>query len=223
MMPFQNRHALQMILLSAALTLSACGGGGSSSATTNNTETPSSGGTSGGTTGSTTPSGGGGTPAPRATPIYPSGAAPALATAECPIGDYRSAMVAAIDAVRASNQYCGAAVGVVNWNTQLESAAARHSNDMAANNYWNVPNPHQGTDGSTIRERVPQAGYNYLSAGENVAAGQSSVSQVVADWVNSPSHCANIMTASFFDMAVSCKYNPSATYQYYWTLTFGNR
>ena len=31
-------------------------------------------------------------------------------------------MVAAIDAVRASNQYCGAAVGVVNWNTQLESA-----------------------------------------------------------------------------------------------------
>ncbi|MBK7501511.1 MAG: CAP domain-containing protein [Polaromonas sp.] len=74
-----------------------------------------------------------------------------------------------------------------------------------------------------IGERASAAGYNYGSVGENVAAGQSSVSQVVADWVNSPSHCANIMTASFFDMAVSCKYNPSATYQYYWTLTFGNR
>ncbi|MBK7501512.1 MAG: hypothetical protein IPI14_01690 [Polaromonas sp.] len=133
-MQFQNRHALQIILLSAALTLSACGGGGSSSATTNNTEMPSSGGTSGGTTGSTTPSGGGGTPAPRATPIYPSGAAPALATAECPIGDYRSAMVAAIDAVRASNQYCGAAVGVVNWNAHSKVPLRCIPNDMAVNN-----------------------------------------------------------------------------------------
>ena len=218
MMQFQNRHALQMILLSAALTLSACGGGGSSSATTNNTETPSSGGTSGGTTGSTTPSGGGGTPAPRATPIYPSGAAPAFAMAECPIGDYRSAMVAAIDAVRASNQSCGPAVGVVNWNAQLENAAAVHSNDMAANNYF----AHPDANGVRIGGRASAAGYSYGSVGENIAAGQTSVSQVVSDWVNSPSHCANIMTASFFDMAVSCKYNPSATYQYYWTLTFGN-
>jgi uncharacterized protein YkwD len=141
-----------------------------------------------------------------------------MSMAECPIGDYRSAMVAAIDAVRATNQSCGVAVGVVNWNSQLEYAAAVHSNDMAANNYF----AHPDANGVRIGGRASAAGYSYGTVGENIAAGQTSVSQVVSDWVNSPSHCANIMTASFYDMAVSCKYNPNATYQYYWTLTFGN-
>jgi len=208
MMQLQKHHALQILTLCAALNLSACGGGGSSSATTETPTTP--------TTNTSTPAAS--TPAPRATPIYPSGPAPAFAMAECPIGDYRSAMVAAIDAVRASNQSCGPAVGVVNWNTQLENAAAVHSNDMAANNYF----AHPDASGVRIGGRASAAGYSYGSVGENIAAGQTSVSQVVADWVNSPSHCANIMTASFYDMAVSCKYNPSAMYQYYWTLTFGN-
>ncbi|HMS26776.1 MAG TPA: CAP domain-containing protein [Burkholderiaceae bacterium] len=233
MMQIQKNHALQVLTLCAALTLSACGGGGSSSATTNNTgtsDTPAAGGTSGtggtggtsGTTstGGTTPSGGGGTPATTAT------------ADECPIGDYKSAVVATINSIRSSAQVCGGvvypAVGALSWNSQLDAAAARHSNDMAVNNWWNDPYPHLGTDGTTIRERAPAAGYSYRSVGENVAAGQTSVNDVFYNgggygWMTSPSHCANIMTASFVDVGAACKYNPSSTYQYYWTLVMGNR
>jgi uncharacterized protein YkwD len=89
---------------------------------------------------------------------------------------------------------------------------------MAVNNYFD----HLGTDGSRVGARASAAGYSYGRVGENIAAGQSSASQVSADWLASASHCANMMTASFGDIAVSCKTNPSATYVYYWTLVMGN-
>ena len=221
-MQLQNRLALQMILLSAALTLSACGGGGSSSATTNNTstpagstDTPSGGGTSGGTTsgttsGGTTPSGGGGTPEPTPT------------AAECPFGDYKSDVVAQVNAYRASARVCGAttypAVGALSWNGALASAAEVHSNDMAVNNYFDHPD----ANGVRIGGRAANAGYSYGSVGENIAGGQTSASSVVAAWMASESHCKNIMTASFYDIGVSCKTTSTSTYTYYWTLTMGN-
>jgi uncharacterized protein YkwD len=228
MMPFQNRHALQMILLSAALTLSACGGGSDSSATTNNTSTPAStdtpaaGGTSGGTAAPalvcTDTSG---TPIGATSGI---GGIPATMTvaAECPFGDYKSGIVAEINAMRASPRTCGGttypAACKLSWNASLASAAEVHSNDMAVTNYADHPD----ANGVRIGGRASAAGYSYGYVGENIAAGQTSVSQVVASWMASESHCKNIMTASFYDMAVSCKYNPSAAYQYYWTLTMGN-
>jgi len=221
MMQLQKRHALQILLLSAALTLSACGGGGSSSATTNNTETPagssdtpSSGGNSGGISGSTTggsaSSGGGGTPAPIAT------------AAECPFGDYKSAVVAQVNAYRASARVCGGvafgAAGALSWNGALASAAEVHSNDMAVNNYF----AHPDANGVRIGGRASNAGYSYGSVGENIAAGQTSASQVVDAWMASPSHCENIMTASFYDIGVSCKTSSTSAFTYYWTLTMGN-
>lgn len=237
-MLLKRHHALQILLLSAALTLSACGGGGSSSATTNNTSTPSgsndtsstdgtsggtsggtsSGTTSGGTSGGTTPSGGGGTPAPTSTAV------------ECPIGDYKSAVVATINSIRSSLQVCGGvsypAVGSLSWNAQLEYAAELHSNDMAVNNFWYEPFPHIGTDGTTLRDRVPASGYRYSAAGENVAAGHGSVSDVFfmgdgKSWMSSAGHCVAIMTAVYVDVGVSCKYNPNSDYKYYWTLVMG--
>ena len=165
--------------------------------------------------------GGSSTPAPSAAPT-PS-ATPTPTAAECPFGDYKSAVVAEINASRSKPQVCGGvtypAVGALGWNGQLESAAAVHSNDMAVNNFF----AHPGTDGLRVGDRSRAAGYSYQKVGENIAGGQTSASQVVADWVASPSHCANLMTASFVDIGVSCKTNPTSTYQYYWTLVMGNR
>lgn len=145
-----------------------------------------------------------------------------ISAEECPFGDYKSAVVASVNAYRASARVCGgssfAAAGALSWNGALASAAEVHSNDMAVNNYFNHPD----ANGVRIGGRAANAGYSYGSVGENIAAGQTSASQVVADWIASPSHCENIMKASFYDIGVSCKYNPSATYQYYWTLTMGN-
>ncbi|HMS26777.1 MAG TPA: CAP domain-containing protein [Burkholderiaceae bacterium] len=141
---------------------------------------------------------------------------------ECPIGDYKGDVVALVNSYRASARVCGAtafaAAGGLSWNGALASAAEVHSNDMAVNNYFGHPD----ANGVRIGGRASNAGYSYGSVGENIAAGQTSASQVVADWMASPSHCENIMKASFYDIGVSCKYNPSATYQYYWTLTMGN-
>ncbi|MEQ1536168.1 MAG: CAP domain-containing protein, partial [Burkholderiaceae bacterium] len=158
------------------------------------------------------------TPTPSATPAP----APTPTAAECPFGDYKSAVVAEVNAIRSRPQVCGGvaypAVGALGWNSQLESAAAVHSNDMAVNNYFD----HPGTDGLRVGARSSAAGYSYGRVGENIAGGQTSASQVSADWLASASHCSNMMTASFNDIAVSCKTNPSATHVYYWTLVMGN-
>lgn len=219
-------------VMALSLGLTACGGGGSSTATPTPTPTPS------GTPSSTptpTPSGTpsatpspSGTPSATPTPVP----APAPTAAECPIGDYKSALLAEINTIRSKPQVCGGvtypSVGRLTWDSQLESAAARHSNDLAANNYWYAPFPHQGTDGSTLRDRVPAAGYNYATAGENVAGGQTSVSDVFYlgggyGWMSSAGHCVAIMTAAYVDVGASCKYNFASDYQYYWTLVMGKR
>jgi uncharacterized protein YkwD len=199
-----------VLLLGAALILTACGGGGS------NTDTTST-------------SGAG---APTSTPTP----APVVQTApDCPIGNYKSEATAAINSFRASPQFCGAfvnsagvaiaaqtypAVMALSWNSQLGIAADVHSIDMAVNNFFAHQSP---TTGKTFRERQLDAGYNWTSGGENIAAGQTSVGQVMADWIASPSHCANMMTAAFREVGVSCKMNPSSTYQFYWTLEMGAR
>jgi uncharacterized protein YkwD len=193
-------------VMALSLTLTACGGGGSSTATPTPTPTPAA-------TPSATPA-----PTPTPTPVP----APTPTAAECPFGDYKSAVVAEVNAIRSKPQVCGGvaypAVGALGWNGSLESAATAHSNDMAVNNYF----AHPGTDGLRVGARASAAGYSYGSVGENIAGGQSSASQVSSDWLASASHCANMMTASFVDIAVSCKTNPSATYVYYWTLVMGN-
>jgi uncharacterized protein YkwD len=91
---------------------------------------------------------------------------------------------------------------------------------MAANNFFAHQSP---TNGSTLRERVPAAGYNYSSAGENLGAGQSSIAQVVSEWLASPSHCSTMMKSNFVDMGVSCKANAGTTYGTYWTMELGVR
>lgn len=111
------------------------------------------------------------------------------------------------------------AVGAVNWDGQLQNAATAHSTDMATNNFFS----HTGSDGSTLRQRVPATGYNYYKAGENIAAGQTSVAQVMADWMASPSHCANLMQPEFRDLGVSCKTNTASDYKIYWTMELGVR
>ena len=192
-------HAL---LLSTAFLLTACGGGGSSSSET--TATPST------ETSSTA------TPATSSSTVQ--------TATDCAFGNYQAAVVAAINTVRASGAVCGGvaypAVGALVWNGQLESAAAVHSTDMAVNNFFAHTSP---TTGKSLRERLPEAGYRYSSAGENIAAGQTSASQVVADWVASPTHCTNMMMPAFRDMGVSCKSNSASSYQYYWTLEMGVR
>ena len=54
--------------------------------------------------------------------------------------------------------------------------------------------------------------------GENVATGQSTSEQVVAEWLDSPRHCANIMDGDFTEMGVAVASNAGGVF---WAQVFG--
>lgn len=127
-------------------------------------------------------------------------------------------MMNRINEARASSRMCGTtqypATGPVQWNSKLFDAAAGHSVDMATNNYFS----HTGQDGSTFSQRISAAGYVWSTAGENIAAGQNTVEEVMNGWLQSAGHCANIMNGAFTEVAVACARNDASTYKQYWTM-----
>ena len=61
----------------------------------------------------------------------------------------------------------------------------------------------------------------YLSTGENIAAGQSSASDVVTAWMNSSGHRANILNSGFTQLGVGYAQDSTGTYGHYWVQMFG--
>ena len=96
----------------------------------------------------------------------------------------------------------------------LQQSAANHSRDMAQNHMFS----HVSTDGGSLLQRLQATGYSLSAAGENIAAGQSSVQEVIASWLNSPGHCKNMMEPSYQDIGVACIRNDGAPYGLYWTM-----
>ena len=126
-----------------------------------------------------------------------------------------------VNAFRASGAVCGGvaypAAGALSWNANLLQAAKGHSVDMASNNYFS----HTGQDGRSPAQRVLAAGYSYARMGENIAAGQTSVESAMAGWIASASHCQNMMTPDFRDIAVACARNDASQYRIYWAMEMG--
>ena len=127
-------------------------------------------------------------------------------------------MLNRINQARASARMCGStaykAVAPITWNAKLFDAAAGHALDMANKNYF----AHNSLDGRTFSQRITAAGYTWTAAGENIAAGQGTVEQVMNGWLQSPNHCANIMSANFTEGAVACARNDASTYKTYWVM-----
>ncbi|WP_297400947.1 CAP domain-containing protein [Hydrogenophaga sp.] len=207
----ERRLAGLAVTLGVLLAVTACGGGGGGSA--------SDGGSGGGaaaTVGVPSPpssAGGASTGAGGSTLV-------ALdAGTSCQLPDFRNSLLQAINAARAVARSCGGtampAVAPLAWNDALFSAAARHSTDMAVNNYFS----HTGLDGRSAAQRIAAEGYAWSWVGENIAAGQTSVSTVMSGWLASAGHCANIMRAEYQDVGVSCVQRSGTTYGRYWTMT----
>jgi len=74
--------------------------------------------------------------------------------------------------------------------------------------------------GSTLVNRVDATGYLAIAWGENVAGGPATVDAVMAGWLASAGHCANIMNSTFRDFGAACARNDAAAYQRYWTQDF---
>ncbi|KAG7381470.1 hypothetical protein PHYPSEUDO_006010 [Phytophthora pseudosyringae] len=101
-------------------------------------------------------------------------------------------------------------------NKKLLSSSQRHSDDMAKNNYME----HTGTDGSTMPERITDAGYDWSAVGENVAAGQEDVQAVMDAWMHSPEHRENIM-GDYAMLGATYAYNRNTEFKHFWTQDFG--
>jgi uncharacterized protein YkwD len=68
----------------------------------------------------------------------------------------------------------------------------------------------------TWNARLGATGYEASAWAENVAAGQQDATTVVAAWLDSPGHCANIMFADYTEFGAGIDRNTSG--KRYWTL-----
>jgi uncharacterized protein YkwD len=125
-----------------------------------------------------------------------------------------------VNAARSKGGKCGSvrypAVPALSEAPELTEAAARHARDMARRNYFD----HRGRDGSQPKDRVLRAGYVPRLTGENIAFGPESAEEVVAGWLGSPGHCANIMDARFQQIGVGIGLGRGRS-RIYWVQTFG--
>ena len=101
------------------------------------------------------------------------------------------------------------------WNGTLASVARAHSQDMATNNYFD----HNSQNGTTPEQRITAAGYTYTQLAENIAAGQATPADVLASWMGSAGHKANILNCSLTQLGVG--YATGGSYGSYWTQDFG--
>lgn len=83
-------------------------------------------------------------------------------------------------------------------NRRLTSAATAHACDSAARNRMG----HQGSDGSTLADRVQREGYNFRNIAENVALGYPGPAAVVQGWMGSTGHRKNILSRNARDAGI---------------------
>lgn len=123
---------------------------------------------------------------------------------------------------------------------ELDAAASGHSDAMATRDFF----AHCDLDtGASPWARITAAGYQYTSAAENIAAGYDTPSAVMAGWMSSPGHRANILSSGFREIGVGYGYQSgdlgdvrrdldgnciaddfnNGPYFHYWTQSFGSR
>ena len=135
-------------------------------------------------------------------------------------GTVRERVIDLVNAARSKGRRCGserfAPAPPLDASRQLTEAAAGHARDMARRNYFE----HRGRDGSQPKERVLRAGYDPRLSGENIAFGPETAEEVVAGWLDSPGHCANIMEPRFEHIGVGVATGKKRG-RIYWVQTFG--
>ena len=129
-------------------------------------------------------------------------------------------MLTRVNNARSQARNCGAdnypATAILNWHCTLESVAYEHSRDMGDHNFFS----HTGSDGLQSADRVKNAGYDWSTVGENIAAGQQTTDAVMIAWLDSPGHCANIMHSSYTEFGAASYTVDGSDFPIYWTQVF---
>lgn len=85
------------------------------------------------------------------------------------------------------------------YNGRLASSAYAKAQDMLAKGYW----AHTSPDGLSPWTFVSAAGYAYVTVGENLARDFSTDAGVMAGWMGSAGHRANILKPEYRDIGVA--------------------
>jgi uncharacterized protein YkwD len=97
----------------------------------------------------------------------------------------------------------------------LCSVAAEYACRMIEGDFFAHTDPQtQSTPGS----RVTAGGYAFYAVGENLAAGQRTVAEVVEQWMESPAHRANILDETWRATGVAVR--TGGEYGVYWIQVF---
>jgi uncharacterized protein YkwD len=103
-------------------------------------------------------------------------------------------------------------------STQLTQAAQQYSQVLATDSCF----AHTCGPMPEMVQRDTQAGYTgWTAVGENIAAGYPTPEAVVAGWMASPGHRANILNPDYRELGVGLA--GGGKYGAYWTQEFGTR
>jgi uncharacterized protein YkwD len=100
-------------------------------------------------------------------------------------------------------------------DSRLRTAARDHSADMRDRGYFD----HDTPNGTSPWDRIKAQGYADPGA-ENIARGYGTAAAVVAGWMDSPGHRANILNCDLKAVGIGVAYGPSGPW---WTQDFGFR
>jgi len=104
----------------------------------------------------------------------------------------------------------------------LTTMAEDYCCEMIQYDFFAHVNPYHGPQDpqDALLQRALDAGYFALAVGENLAEGQTTAEQVVADWLASPDHRENLLHPSWCEMGIAVR-RAGASGPFYWTQEFG--
>lgn len=100
---------------------------------------------------------------------------------------------------------------------RLTRVAQNHACDMAVT----MQMTHVGSDGADLRTRLDRGGVAGNAWAENVGAGVPDAALMVAGWMNSPGHRANILNPAYGAAGVAL--SRDVTGRPYWALVLADR
>ncbi len=112
---------------------------------------------------------------------------------QAPAGAMRDAVVCLINHARAAH-----GLPPLHASGRLDRSAQGWTNAMVDGNFF--------SHGGDFAARISAVGFNWSSAGENIATGYSTPHQVVAGWMASMGHCQNILNPSFRDVGTGVRW-----------------
>lgn len=150
--------------------------------------------------------------------------------------DVKERYVVAINKVRSQGRSCGGAgnfssAPALRWSDALYKAAYEHSRDMSFSDSFGHDGSQKNSDwtanvqhlkrGSSFKERIDNNGYKkWKNIAENIAMGSPTLDMVMAQWLASDRHCANIMNSDFTDVGMAHFKQEDSQRSYYWTQNF---